>query len=54
MRKNEISIPAGLQEESTGGKPKLMALPGHGENRQTISFKLQRNQTLNYNTFINM
>lgn len=37
MRKNEISIPAGLQEESTGGKPKLTALPGHGENQHRQS-----------------
>lgn len=37
MRKNEISIPAGLQKESNGGKPKLMALSRHGENQHIQS-----------------
>jgi hypothetical protein len=37
IRKNEISIPAGLQKESNEGKPKLMALPGLGDNRHRQS-----------------
>jgi hypothetical protein len=32
--KTKISIAAGFQEKSTGGKPKLMALLGYGENWQ--------------------
>jgi len=39
MRRTEISIPTGLQEKMHWGKPKLMALLGHGENwqRQSLS-----------------
>jgi len=46
-------FPLGYRKNPLGGKPKLMALPGHGENlhRQSL-LSFRETKTFNYNTFV--
>lgn len=55
MRKTEISIPARLQEKIHCGKPQTNGIVRTWrKSAKTIPFKLQRNQTFNCSTFVNM
>lgn len=54
MRKTDISIPAGLQEKIHWGKTQTNGIVRTWKkSAKTIPFKLQRNQTFNYSTFVN-
>jgi len=55
MRKTEISIPTGLQEKIHWEKTQTNGIVRTWrKSAKTILFKLQRNQTFNYSTFVNM